>query len=358
MEVPFVAIRPGVQHHSAHGTRSISMKSTTFVACLCLAGIAPVSLAQHDNHGSAERHTEAEPVNTMCPVGKEPIVPSAGTVEYKGKTIGICCPGCGKQFLAWDDARKDEFVALAVAHREPGMEDHADHDMGKPEAAAAMADATWTGPFPLATCPVSGQKLGSMGDPIVKKYDGREVRFCCGGCIGKFEADQAGYWEKIDEQIVKDQLRYYPTEICVVSGEPLVENGEEIANNMVYGNRLVRLCCKMCERQFKADPKKFIQTLDKKTADAQRKDYPLDTCVVAGGKLGSMGEPVEMVVAGRLMRFCCAGCIPKVETDPAKYTKLIDEAWQAKGMFMPKVQKDGHGDGHGGADHSDHDHGA
>ncbi len=337
------------------------MKSTTLVACLCLAGIAPVTLAQHDNHGSAERHAAAEPVNAMCPIGKEPVVPSAGTVEYKGKQIGICCPGCGKQFLAWDEGRKDEFVALAVVHREPGMEDHAGHDMGKPEAATAMADAAWTGPYVLDICPVSGQKLGSMGDPILKKYDGREVRFCCGGCIGKFEADQVGYWKKIDEQIVKDQLRYYPTKTCVVSGEPLVENGEDIAINMVYGNRLIRLCCKMCTNEFKADPKKFIEKLDKATADAQRKDYPLDTCVVAGGKLGSMGEPVEMVVAGRLMRFCCAGCEPKLEADPAKYIKLIDAAWQAKGMFMP-VKHDaghegGHGDDHGEDNHSDHGHG-
>ena len=320
-------------------------------AALCLCTLNPFANAQ------AEYGGEGASVNEMCPIGKEPIVPSAGTVEYKGNTIGLCCPGCGKQFLAWNESRKDEFVTLAVAHREPGMEDHAGHGMGEPEATAVVADA-WTGPYTLDTCPVSGHKLGSMGDPIVKKYNGREIRFCCGGCIGKFEVDQAGYWEKIDKQIVKDQLRYYPTDTCVVSGEPLVEDGEDIANNMVYGNRLVRLCCKMCERQFKADPKKFIEKLVQVTADAQRKDYPLDTCVVAGGKLGSMGEPLEMVVASRLMRFCCAGCTPKVEADPAKYTKLIDQAWQAKGKFMPMKHDAEHDDDHGGAGHGDDDHGS
>jgi YHS domain-containing protein len=287
----------------------------------------------------------------MCPIGKEPIVLSAGTVEYKGKTIGICCPGCGKQFLAWDEARKDEFVALAVAGREPGME-HADQAKPDGEVVSQEGAEIWTDPYPLDTCPVSGQRLGSMGDPIVKKYDGREVRFCCGGCIGKFEADQAGYWEKIDKQIVADQIRYYPTETCVVSGEPLAENGEDIAINMVYGNRLVRLCCKMCEREFKADPKKFIAKLDKAAADAQRKDYPMDTCAVAGGKLGSMGEPVEMVVAGRLIRLCCGGCKPKIEADPAKYVTMVDKAWQAEGKFMPKAKEGEHA-----GDHGDHNHG-
>jgi len=33
--------------------------------------------------------------------------------EPKGKTIGLCCPGCGKQFLAWSEGRKDEFVTPA-----------------------------------------------------------------------------------------------------------------------------------------------------------------------------------------------------------------------------------------------------
>ena len=37
----------------------------------------------------------------------------------------------------------------------------------------------------------------------------------------------------------------------------------------------MRLCCKGCERQFKASPKKFIEILDKAVADTQRKDYPL-----------------------------------------------------------------------------------
>jgi hypothetical protein len=329
------------------------MKTATLIACLCLTAPAALTTAQHHDSGSLAQHAAA-PVNTMCPIGKEPIVPSAGSVEYKGKTIGLCCPGCGKQFLAWDDARKDEFVAMAVAHREPGM-DHAEHAQPAGDAAAPDAAATWSDPYPLDICPVSGQKLGSMGDPIVKKYDGREVRFCCGGCIDTFEADLAASWKKVDEAIIKDQLRYYPMQTCVVSGEPLVEGGEDIATNLVYGNRLVRLCCKMCEREFKADPKKFISKLDKATADAQRKDYPTGTCVVAGGQLGSMGEPTEMVVAGRLMRYCCASCEPKVKADPAEYLALIDKAWQAKGKFKPVATPEAPAGAH--EDHGDHDHG-
>ena len=70
-----------------------------------------------------------------------------------------------------------------------------------------------------------------------------------------------------------------------------------------------------------------------------------------------IGSGYRLGVAGRLVRLCCPMCKPKVEADPTKYLGQIDKAWQAKGMFMPQVQKDGHGEGHGGADHSDHDHG-
>lgn len=200
---------------------------------------------------------------------------------------------------------------------------------------APATDAAWSDPYTLETCPISGKKLGSMGDPVVKEYEGREVRFCCSGCVKPFEADPAAAWKKIDEAIIADQLRYYPLETCLVTGEPLVNDGKDTAENFVFGNRLVRLCCGACEREFRASPKKFIDALNVAATAAQRKAYPLETCVVSTGPLGSMGEPTERVVAGRLMRFCCAGCEPKVERNPVKYLQTLDAAWQAKGMYLP-----------------------
>ena len=82
-----------------------------------------------------------------------------------------------------------------------------------------------------------------MGDPVVKVYAGREVRFCCDDCIGKFEKDQTKYWNKVDEEIIGEQLMHYPLETCIVSGHELVEEGDHAAVNVVYDNRLVRLCC-------------------------------------------------------------------------------------------------------------------
>ena len=38
--------------------------------------------------------------------------------------------------------------------------------------------------------------------------------------------------------------------------------------------------------------------------------------MISGGKLGSMGEPVEVVIANRLFRLCCAGCEAELRKNP------------------------------------------
>ena len=184
--------------------------------------------------------------------------------------------------------------------------------------------------YTLATCPISGAALGSRGDPIVKQYDGREVRFCCKGCIGRFEADKEAGFKKIDEQLVKAQLHYYPFDTCLISDEPLVEDGKDIAINYVYKNRLVRLCCKGCIREINKDPVAYFKKIDAAIVKKQREHYPLENCVVGKGPLGAMGEPVEIIAGNRLVRFCCAGCKPEFEKNPAKYLAMIDSAWKEK----------------------------
>jgi uncharacterized UBP type Zn finger protein len=52
-------------------------------------------------------------------------------------------------------------------------------------------------PYTLQTCIVSGNKLGSMGKPITKVYDGQEIKFCCKPCIKKFEANKAKFLAKL-----------------------------------------------------------------------------------------------------------------------------------------------------------------
>ena len=163
-----------------------------------------------------------------------------------------------------------------------------------------------------------------MGEPIVKVYDGREVRFCCKSCIKKFEGDKAGYWAKADEQIKAEQRMHYPLDTCIISGDPLRRDGKDTAVEFVVDNRLVRVCGEACRDEFLKDASANSAKLDAAIADAQREGYPLKTCAISGEKLGSMGEPVELVAGERLVRFCCDGCFSDFKADPGAYLAKLD----------------------------------
>lgn len=49
------------------------------------------------------------------------------------------------------------------------------------------------------------------------------------------------------------------------------------------------------------------------------KPYPLDTCIVTGNKLGSMGPVITQVYQGQQVKFCCKPCVKKFAANPAKY---------------------------------------
>jgi hypothetical protein len=66
--------------------------------------------------------------------------------------------------------------------------------------AAFAADAAAA--YPLSTCVVTGEKLGSMGKPYVHQQDSRQVQFCCKGCLPKFSKDPAKYLKKLDDAAV------------------------------------------------------------------------------------------------------------------------------------------------------------
>ncbi|MBA3684203.1 MAG: hypothetical protein H0W72_03065 [Planctomycetes bacterium] len=59
-------------------------------------------------------------------------------------------------------------------------------------------------PYPFDSCIISGEPLGSMGEAIVEIHEGREVKFCCKGCIKSFKKDPAKHVATLD-QAAKDK---------------------------------------------------------------------------------------------------------------------------------------------------------
>ena len=58
-------------------------------------------------------------------------------------------------------------------------------------------------PYPLDTGIVSGEKLGSMGDPYVFVKDGQQIQFCCRGCLKDFNKEPEKFLKEIAEKAAK-----------------------------------------------------------------------------------------------------------------------------------------------------------
>lgn len=189
-------------------------------------------------------------------------------------------------------------------------------------AAPGALAAEKADPYPLNVCPVSGKELGDGA--VNKEYDGRQVRFCCDGCPAGFEKDAAASFAKLDEKIVEAQGKDYPVAVCLNSGAPLGDG----ASAFVIGNRLVKTCCDNCKAKVEADEAAFIEKHTAAVAEAQGgESYPSKTCPVSGEPLGSMGDPVNIVVGNSLVKVCCAGCEKGIAKDPAK---MVAKVWNAE----------------------------
>ena len=66
--------------------------------------------------------------------------------------------------------------------------------LGASESASATSAAK---PYPLTTCIVTDEALGSMGAPFVLVHEGQEVKLCCKGCLRRFRKDPAVYLKKL-----------------------------------------------------------------------------------------------------------------------------------------------------------------
>jgi hypothetical protein len=156
--------------------------------------------------------------------------------------------------------------------------------------------------------------------------DGRLVRLCCGDCVAGVAKDRAAILAKIDAAVIAAQKKDYPLATCPISGEALGAG----AVDHVHGTRLVRFCCKDCVGEFTKAPAATMAKLDKAYVEKQKASYPLDTCVVSGEKLGSMGEPIDYLYGTRLYRLCCGGCKKAIAKDPAAMWAKVEAARAAK----------------------------
>lgn len=197
-------------------------------------------------------------------------------------------------------------------------------------------------------CPVSGNLLGSMGDPISVDVGGVRVFVCCAGCVEAVKADPGKYLTGKPEIVVttatkEDSALIAAQKTCPVMDEPLGSMGNPI--KVMVGDKPIFLCCKGCIKKIQAEPAKYLAMVyggkqekpESKTASASsskivvtsatRADAALiakqKVCPVMDEPLGSMGNPIKVMVGDRPIFLCCRGCIKKIQREPAKYLAMV-----------------------------------
>lgn len=145
--------------------------------------------------------------------------------------------------------------------------------------------------------------------------EGRTFKTCCKKCKTKVEQDPKAYAKKLDEVAIRNQAAHYPLDTCVITGKKLGSMGDPV--QLLFDGTLVQLCCSGCTKRATANAAAMVQKVREAAFLAQSKTYPLQTCIVSDEKLDD--EAVQVMFGTTLVRFCCKKCAAAFEKDPAKY---------------------------------------
>lgn len=87
-------------------------------------------------------------------------------------------------------------ASIALFTASCGEKNETTMDTPTTETTTAITD---TDAYPMTTCPVSGEELGSMGEPVIVQHEGTTVKLCCKSCIEDFNADPEKYTAMVKE---------------------------------------------------------------------------------------------------------------------------------------------------------------
>jgi Cu(I)/Ag(I) efflux system membrane fusion protein len=167
--------------------------------------------------------------------------------------------------------------------------------------------------------------------PIVAPIDGYVIRKYVheGQYVSEgtplFEiADLGRVW--VDAEVFEDQLGRIgvgrPVEVTVPScpGEVFAGSVALLAPALDPATRTASVRVELDNPGHRLRPGMFA-TVSVSLTGPQEGGEPREqqNCPVTGARLGSMGDPVSVQVEGRTIRVCCAGCLPKLQANPATY---------------------------------------
>lgn len=127
-------------------------------------------------------------------------------------------------------------------------------------------------------------------------------------CIPMSETLAAGAQRK-----AKPKVRKIVSAVCPVMGTK-IPDVRKAAGKSVYNGKIYYFCCKGCKPAFDKNPTDYVKPPTPTTVSA--------VCPVMGTKIPDVTKAAgKSVYNGKTYYFCCPGCKPAFDKDPAKYVK-------------------------------------
>jgi YHS domain-containing protein len=109
--------------------------------------------------------------------------------------------------------------------------------------------------------------LLATGKALAADCQDHDMKMCGQAASGQL----VGVTDKTDAAWLSKARADYPVAMCVVSGEKLEGGDMGKAQEFIYKqegqpDRLVRFCCKGCQKDFNKDPAKYLKKLDEAAA--------------------------------------------------------------------------------------------
>lgn len=198
-----------------HGLWEVVLGSVLTLA----VGLAPAA-AQDDGDAGDGAKEKVVSVVPRCPLTNEPVNLAVSVATDEGPLF-FCCKGCISKYQA--DPTK--YATKVAAQRK----------------ALASRDRV------QVTCPVSREPVDQK---VFVESNGRQVYFCCKGCIGKYQQDPDKYRSALANSYT------YQTQCPVMDEEidPKVLTTTATGQNIYF-------CCKGCDKKFVKDPSKYAPHL-------------------------------------------------------------------------------------------------
>ena len=269
--------------------------------------------------GLSPEDQRAAKAQKYCPILTDNLLGSMGIpmkVLIEGQPVFLCCDGCKKQALSKPQqtiAKVSEAKARASGSiekkpsqaSEPATKNSLPSEGAKLTAAEEAEIRLELAKLPEAErmvaeaqrlCPVmKDSRLGSMGKPVKIMINGQTVYLCCEGCEDEARKNSQDVLNKVNRWLQQANEKSAEPKSSIASPDK-ASTEKESAEEREVAESLAKL-----------------SPADQLLAKSQR------YCVVLNNnRLGSMGVPIKIDVAGKTMFLCCAGCKSKALAGPQR----------------------------------------